>query len=173
LNQLRCRFQDHIRHEKTRKRGRRHETFMPQLHRLDCKEPTGELELLAFAGSVAAITFQLYGTLCGGAICRAVLFACRHRTETTIHRTLLRICCHDSSGTTVRLYFGITCSTRMQRLSLRMPGLALLSAAFQQMSGVLQARLGQLGPAQHAGYLLGPLRVFHAANLGLRSAALL
>ena len=34
MNQLRCRFQDQIRHEKTHKRGGKHETFVPQLHRL-------------------------------------------------------------------------------------------------------------------------------------------
>ena len=54
-----------------------------------------------------------------------------------------------------------------------MPGRLLLSAAFQQMCSMFQAGLGQLGPAQHAGDLLGPLRILHAANLGLRAPALL
>src|ERR1700678_8660 len=47
-----------------------------------------------------------------------------------------------------------------------------LPATCQQMFGVFQAGLSQLGTTKHSGNLLCALRIFHAANVGLGAPAL-
>jgi hypothetical protein len=70
------------------------------------------------------------------------------------------------------LSFGLSLSRRMPMPGCGMPAY-WLPAAFQQMSGVFQTGLGELGAAQHTGDLLRSLGVVHAADFGLCASALL
>jgi hypothetical protein len=97
------------------------------------------------------------------AIGRAIFLARRRHTETAVHCTLLGISRHSGSS------WGLL-SSRMQNRPLR--DAERLSTGFKKMGCVLEACLGELSPAQHAGDLLCPLRVLHASNVGLGSAAL-
>jgi hypothetical protein len=124
------------------------------------------LKLLRVAGGVAAVALQLGFILGRSAVRGAELLARGGNTKTTFHCTLLRICRHSQNPP------GLLLSCRMQAFCAEMPEDAL-TAAFQQMGRVLQARLGELGAAQHPCDLLRPFGVFHAANLSLGPPTLL
>ena len=101
------------------------------------------------------------------AVRRTVLLPRRSHTETPVHRALLCVGRHK------RLPESAACRDGMRPGRRKDAGGLALSAAFEQMLGMLQARLGQLRAAQHPRNLLGPLRVVHPAHVRLRPPAFL